>query len=92
MFLLVNDRDEDICDNGKNYEFRRVFMAKILKMEENHEHLSHQEELRENFHNEVLISWEFSLKEPKYLTGEEVQDWLYTWGTDKEKEIPQCHG
>ncbi|MCP4284051.1 MAG: CopG family transcriptional regulator, partial [Gammaproteobacteria bacterium] len=27
----------------------------------------------------------------RHLTGQEVRDWLKTWGTDKEIQIPECH-
>jgi predicted transcriptional regulator len=28
----------------------------------------------------------------QHLTGEEVQSWLATWGTDAETPAPDCHG
>ena len=27
-----------------------------------------------------------------HITGEEMSDWLRTWGTDGEGEAPECHG
>jgi predicted transcriptional regulator len=45
-----------------------------------------REEARERFKQESLASWT-----GRHLTGQELRDWLNTWGTDRETEIPQCH-
>ena len=50
-----------------------------------------REEARESFKQEALTSWKSYQETGKHLTGQEVHDWLNTWGTDKEKEIPECH-
>ncbi len=49
------------------------------------------EEARENFKQEALASWRAYQETGQHLSGQEVRDWLNTWGTDKEAEIPQCH-
>jgi len=49
------------------------------------------EETRESFKQEALASWTAYQETGKHLTGQEVNDWLSTWGTGKEDEIPQCH-
>ena len=50
-----------------------------------------REETRESFKQEALASWTAYQETGKHLTGREVNDWLGSWGTDKEDEIPQCH-
>ena len=50
-----------------------------------------REEASESFKHEALASWKAYKETGQHLTGKEVQDWLSTWGTDKETEVPQCH-
>ena len=50
-----------------------------------------REELRERFKQEALASWVAYQETGRHLTGQEVRDWLNTWGTDEETEVPQCH-
>lgn len=50
-----------------------------------------REEARENFKQEALASWTAYQEAGRHLTGQEVRDWLDTWGTDKERQISQCH-
>lgn len=50
-----------------------------------------REEARESFTQEALASWKAYQETGRHLAGQEVRDWLNTWGIDKETEIPQCH-
>jgi predicted transcriptional regulator len=50
-----------------------------------------REEARESFKQEALASWTAYRETGRHLTGQEVRDWLNTWGSDKETQIPQCH-
>lgn len=50
-----------------------------------------REEARENFKQEALASWKAYQETGQHLTGQEVSDWLNTWGTNKETDTPQCH-
>lgn len=50
-----------------------------------------REEAKESFRQEALASWKAYQETGRHLTGQEVRDWLNTWGTDKEAEIPPCH-
>jgi predicted transcriptional regulator len=50
-----------------------------------------REEAREKFKQEALTSWKTYQETGQHLTGHEVRDWLTTWGTDQEQEIPKCH-
>ncbi len=50
-----------------------------------------REEAQEGFKQEALASWKAYQETGRHLTGEEVRNWLNTWGTDEEKEIPQCY-
>lgn len=57
---------------------RKVILAPPLKM-------------NDSFKQEALASWEEYLKTGLHLTGGEVREWLNTWGTDDEKDAPECH-
>ena len=50
-----------------------------------------REEARESFKQEAMASWTAYQETGQHLTGQETRDWLSTWGTDKETEIPECH-
>jgi predicted transcriptional regulator len=50
-----------------------------------------REEARERVKQEALASWTAYQETGQHITGQEVNDWLDTWGTDQEAEIPQCH-
>jgi predicted transcriptional regulator len=50
-----------------------------------------REETRESFKQEALASWKSYKATGQHLTGQEVKDWLKTWGTDQETTIPECH-
>lgn len=50
-----------------------------------------REEAKENFKQEALNSWKAYQETGQHLTGQEVRDWLTTWGTDQEVDIPKCH-
>lgn len=50
-----------------------------------------REEARESFKQEALASWQAYQETGKHLTGQEVGDWLNTWGTDTDQEAPECH-
>lgn len=50
-----------------------------------------REEARESFKQDAIASWQTYQETGKHLTGQEVRDWLSTWGTDQEHEVPECH-
>lgn len=50
-----------------------------------------REEARERFLQEALASWSAYRETGHHLTGQEVRDWLSTWGSDGEKAAPECH-
>ena len=50
-----------------------------------------REEARESLKQEALTSWAAYQETGQHLTGQETRDWLNTWGTDKETELPVCH-
>lgn len=49
------------------------------------------EELKEDFQNEALASWEHYKETGLHITGNELEKWLSTWGTDNEIKAPKCH-
>ncbi|WP_456239175.1 CopG family ribbon-helix-helix protein [Pseudomonas lopnurensis] len=50
-----------------------------------------REEAHESFKQEALASWAAYRETGRHLTGQEVRDWLNTWGTGDEKAVPGCH-
>jgi predicted transcriptional regulator len=50
-----------------------------------------REEAKEGFKQEAVASWKAYQETGRHLSGQEVRDWLNTWDTDKETEIPPCH-
>ena len=50
-----------------------------------------REEKKIAFQQEALSAWQDFQQNGLHLTGDEVETWLKTWGTDKETEIPKCH-
>jgi predicted transcriptional regulator len=50
-----------------------------------------REEKREKFKQEALASWKAYQETGVHLTHQEIGDWLDSWGTDREKEVPKCH-
>ena len=50
-----------------------------------------REEAKEKFKQEALNSWEKYKETGQHLTGQEISDWLESWGTSKESKVPQCH-
>lgn len=50
-----------------------------------------KEEARQTFKDEALASWSHYQETGQHLTGEEIHDWLDTWGTKDETDNPPCH-
>jgi predicted transcriptional regulator len=48
-------------------------------------------EARASFIQEAEASWAEYQQTGLHLTGQEVRDWLKTWGTAGETEAPECH-
>ena len=50
-----------------------------------------REEKRESFRQDAVNSWNEYQETGLHATGNEVIEWLNTWGTDDEKDAPECH-
>ena len=50
-----------------------------------------REEKRSTLRHDAINAWEEVQDTGLHLTGEEVKDWLSSWGTDSEKAAPKCH-
>lgn len=50
-----------------------------------------REEAKEKFKQEAMASWKAFQENGQHLTHQEVNDWLESWGSEKESEIPKCH-
>ena len=50
-----------------------------------------REEKREALRQDVLHSLQEYEETGLHVTGDEAIAWLQTWGTEAEKDAPQCH-
>lgn len=50
-----------------------------------------REEAKESFKQEALESWTAYQETGQHLSGQEAREWLTSWGTDRETELPECH-
>ena len=50
-----------------------------------------REEKRESFRRDTLKAWEDYQATGLHATAEEVDQWLASWGDDKELPSPECH-
>ncbi|HUW27852.1 MAG TPA: CopG family ribbon-helix-helix protein [Sulfuriferula sp.] len=50
-----------------------------------------REESRESFKRDALTSWREYQETGLHLTGEEVANWLDSWGTDTSRPVSPCH-
>lgn len=50
-----------------------------------------KEELRQQFKQEALASWEHYSETGLHITNQEAKDWLDGWGTHHEQKAPKCH-
>ncbi|MDR2195551.1 MAG: CopG family ribbon-helix-helix protein [Gallionellaceae bacterium] len=50
-----------------------------------------REEKREALRQDALNAWKEYQRTGLHLTGEEVEEWLASWGTENELPPPVCH-
>ena len=50
-----------------------------------------REEARESLYEEARLAWQEYQQDGLHVTGEEVIEWLESWGTDRETAPPECH-
>ncbi len=50
-----------------------------------------REEAKESFKNEAVAAWTAYQETGRHLTGQEVRDWLSSWGSEAETDLPDCH-
>ena len=82
--------DEALTKRLKRLAGRRHRSPHALMREAIREYVE-REEARESFKEEALASWTAFQETGRHLTGEELRDWLDTWGSDAETEVPDCH-
>ncbi len=82
--------DEALNNRVQHLADVRHCSAQSIMQEAISEYLE-REEARDDFKQEAMKSWEAFQETGKHLTGQEVNDWLDTWGTDKEVTQPPCH-
>jgi predicted transcriptional regulator len=82
--------DEELTDRLKRLAGRRQRTPHALMREAIREYVE-REEARESFKEEALASWTAFQETGRHLSGDELRDWLSTWGSDAEAEAPDCH-
>ncbi len=50
-----------------------------------------REEKREALRRQTLDAWDEFQATGRHVTGDEVEKWLSSWGTDDELPAPECH-
>lgn len=82
--------DDGLKSRIENLASLRHCSSDLIMQEALNEYIE-RAEARENFKQEALNSWTTYQHSGKHLTGEEIKDWLTTWGSDTSVELPQCH-
>lgn len=50
-----------------------------------------REEKREALRRDTIRAWDEFQATGLHATADEVDQWLASWGTDKERPAPECH-
>ena len=74
--------DNDLKSRIQHLADARHRSAHWIMCEAIREYVEH-EERREDFKQEALASWTAYQETGRHLTGQEVRDWLNTWGTER---------
>lgn len=82
--------DEDLKNRVQQLASQRRRSAHWLMREAIQQYVE-REEARENFRQEALAAWTEYQETGRHLTGEETRQWLRTWGSEAETELPACH-
>ena len=82
--------DDDLKDRVQQLARRQQHSAHWIMCEAIRDYVE-KEEAREQFAQEALAAWSSYKETGKHLTGQEVREWLQTWGSDNETGIPECH-
>jgi len=83
---LDNEIRERIAKLAKS----RKNSAHALMREAIYEYVE-REEKRESFDQETLRAWQEYEENGLHITSAELIDWLSSWGSENEKEMPACH-
>ena len=82
--------DEELKSRVQQLASQRRRSAHWIMLEAIEQYVE-REEARESFRQEALESWKVYQETGQHLTGQEVRSWLKTWGSDNDKEMPECH-
>jgi len=82
--------DADIKKRLKNLAESKQRSAHWLMCEAINQYVE-REEKRASFRQDAMSAWEEYRETGLHVTGEEVVNWLKTWGTGNEKDVPKCH-
>lgn len=82
--------DEELLGRLRRLAGQRQRSPHAMMREAIHQYVE-REEARESFKEEALAAWTAFQETGRHLTGDELRDWLNTWGSDAETELPDCH-
>jgi len=82
--------DDALQNRVQNLASQRRRSAQLIMLEAIEQYVQ-REEARESFKQEALAAWASYQKTGRHLTGQEVREWLNTWGKEGETAAPKCH-
>ncbi len=82
--------DDELKSRVKTLATRQDRSAHWIMLQAIREYVE-REEAHESFKQDALASWAAYRETGRHLTGEEVDKWLASWGTDDEYPVPPCH-
>ncbi|WP_375450067.1 CopG family ribbon-helix-helix protein [uncultured Devosia sp.] len=82
--------DDDMKDRIQSLAESKRRSAHWIMREAIQEYVS-REEARRSFIADAEESWRHFQETGLHVTGEEMDAWLSSWGTDEELDAPECH-
>ncbi len=82
--------DQKTKERYKNLARKKNRSAHWMMLEALNQYVD-REEKREAFRQDAVNSWNEYQETGLHAAGMEVIQWLNTWGTDDEKDAPECH-
>lgn len=82
--------DDELTDRIKQLAEARQRSPHWIMREAIREYVDRQE-AQDAFKAEAMAAWRHYKKTGLHVTGDEVRDWLKTWGSDDPAAPPECH-
>ena len=86
--IMLGVRLSDQLENRLNSLSEKMQRSRSFIAKQALERYISEEELKEKESKEVLSRWENYKETGEVIGNEVIEDWLDSWGTDKEKACP----